>query len=306
MTNEEQILNYLKNKHLKNKINYNDIIDNSVKFLNDNTEQPFINFIITARGRTNFAEPLYNSYLDAKDNFNEKIIFTIVEHDLGPRHMKFFKDKNVNYIFIESQPDELFNKCLSYNIGANVPIQPKYFLFHDLDILIQKDFFKNIAENLKNYKALQCYCNRRVLNCSPDLTGELISKRINVNNLKEGTLGVHLPMFNGQPSLGSKGGSILIEKDIFYKTGGYEDSLFKAYSAEDNFFWEKVSVFTEIAYADHPPIELFHMWHEPQYNKNPHLMEMEQDYNFFKALSIQHKEEFINFTSIFKSNHVEQ
>ena len=281
---------YLIDKSLHSRFDYQKIKDNCVKFLNYKGEDCFINFILTARGRVNFTKRMYDSFVAAKKEFGENVCFTIVEHSEAPMHSKFYRNKPVNYVYINAAEGEQFNKCLSYNIGVMLAPKSKYFIFHDLDILIKKDFFNKVMENIKRTKsrALQCYTKRRVLNCNAELTNKILSEDVNINFIEEGSDGVKLP------AIGSKGGSILLENDLFFEVGGYDPELFRAYSAEDNFFWEKISAVTDISYADEPEVKLMHMWHEPQFTKNPFLYEMENDYLLFKGLPKDKKLKFIN------------
>lgn len=296
MNNEESI-KYLLDKSYKNSFDYKKIKDNCVTFLNypKGEDDCLINFVLTARGRLDFTKPMYESFVAAQEKFGKKVCFTLVEHSEAPMHSKFYRNKPVNYIYINAGQGEQFNKCLSYNIGVAFAPKCQYFIFHDLDILIREDFFETVIENIKRTqgRALQCYAKRRVLNCDVKTTAGIISGNININSLKEGDEGVGPPLYDGQPSLGSKGGSILLDSDLFFEVGGYDPELFRAYSAEDNFFWEKVSAVTEIGYADEPAVELFHMWHEPQFGKNPFLYEMERDYLLFKNLPKDVKKQFI-------------
>jgi hypothetical protein len=294
--NSEESVKYLTSKASSSQFNYRKIKDDCVKFLNYNDGKCIINFILTARGRVEFTKPMYESFLAAQQYFGQKVCFTIVEHSEAPMHAKFYKNKPVNYIYINSTQGEQFNKCLSYNIGALLAPHSEYFIFHDLDILIKEDFFNKVLENLKRTqgRALQCYSKRRVLNCDVEMTEKIINGEVGLNSLEEGSRGINLPMYNGKPSLGSKGGSILLDSALFFDAGGYDPELFRAYSAEDNFFWEKVSALTDIGYADEPAVEILHMWHEPQFGKNPFLYEMERDYLLFKGLPKESKIEFIN------------
>lgn len=299
MNDEEEIVKNLCEKAKASIFDYEKIKSESVMFLNDVAEECLINFILTARGRMNFTEPMYRSFKEASESFEKlglgRVCFTIVEHSEIPEHSKFYRNKKTNYVFINAKPGEQFNKCLSYNIGALCCPPSKYYIFHDIDILIKRDFFERVFANVEraDVRALQCYTKRRVLNCDVSVTQRLLSHELDVNSLNEGSEGVNLPMFNGEPSLGSKGGSILIERGLFFESGGYDPEIFRAYSAEDNFFWEKISALTKIGYADDPEVETFHMWHEPQFGKNPFLYEMEMDYLAFKNLTIENKKRFI-------------
>lgn len=282
-------------------IDYDKIKSNSIFKIQNNKEEYDLNFIITVRDRINFKEPLFEAFVKACEKVDRKIAYTVVEHSQRPDHSKYCKNNNINYIFIPAEQDELFNKCLAYNFGALFSVKAKYHLFHDIDILMQSSFFEDIFTYIdRDVKALQCYTGRRVINCNVEMTVKLIKGEVDVDVLDENTYGVDYPRFNGKVSLGSTGGSILVENNLFEEIGGFDPELFKAYSAEDQFFWNKILTHTDIEYADNPAIELFHMWHEPQFNKNPRLLEMESYMNKFKELSdverksvVSHKKEIL-------------
>lgn len=270
-------------------IDYKSIKDDSI-FKLPNKGDYDINFIITVRDRINFADPMFDAFKEAADKVDSTICYTVVEHSERPDHSKFCKKNKINYIYIPAHPEEQFNKCLAYNFGALFSVNAKYHLFHDIDILMQTSFFEDINTYIDNgVKALQCYTGRRVINCNFEMTKKLITGDVHVDQLDENTYGVDYPKFNGQVALGSTGGSILVEDELFREIGGYDPELFKAYSAEDQFFWNKILTKTEIEYADDPAIELFHMWHEPQFGKNPHLYRMENYMTHFKQLSDEEK-----------------
>ena len=67
-------------------------------------------------------------------------------------------ENNINYIWANYKGSDRFNKCLAYNMGAFFSNKSKYCLFHDIDCLIQSDFFIKLEENIKNQncQAIQC------------------------------------------------------------------------------------------------------------------------------------------------------
>ncbi len=279
----------------KQLIDYDAVKSNSIFKIPGKDEEYDLNFIITVRDRVNFKEPLFEAFLKACEKVDKKISYTVVEHSQRPDHSKYCKKNKINYIFIPAEHDELFNKCLAYNFGALFSVKAKYHLFHDIDILMQSSFFEDIFTYIdRDVKALQCYTGRRVINCNVEMTIKLITGEVDVDVLDENTYGVDYPRFNGEVALGSTGGSILVENDLFEEIGGFDPELFKAYSAEDQFFWNKLLTKVDIEYADNPAIELFHMWHEPQFNKNPRLLEMENYMIRFKELSKKEKEAIVS------------
>ena len=295
MINWKDAVTYLVEKHQSYKPKCYLINESTAAYFAD---KDFINFIIPARGRVEFAKPLYESFINATIQFKHQVLFTFVEHSEEKQHSDYFADKDVNYIHIEAGPGEQFNKCLCYNIGVKSSPKTKYVLCHDLDILIKPDFFNNIMANIerKQYQAMQCYTGRRVLNLDKELTDKILTEGLtdsNYKNLEVSSSGVGMPMYLGKPALGSKGGSIIVKSELFNKVGGFDDGLFRAYSAEDAFFWDKISCFTDIGYADEPAIELLHMYHPPQIGSNPFYQEMQRDYDLFKTMPKEFKLAYI-------------
>jgi hypothetical protein len=290
----KNFLSLLKNR----KIDYIDIKEKNSLILLNNEENYFINVIIGCRGRKEFLPHVVSSFNNAIDFYkNNKICLTIVEHNPFPEHLKFCKKNKINYVWSCGNIEEQYSRSFAYNFGVKYSNDAKYYLLHDLDILVKKNFFLEIEKNLNNFKCLQTYGNRRVLYMSKELTEKVLNNEADYNFFNEKNPGVSLPMFNGAPALGSKGGSILIEKDLFYKVGGFDPEIFWGYAAEDQFFWEKVLQLTEIGYSDNPVIDMFHMWHPPSFTTNPSLIEMENYWLFFKNLS---KEEKINIINLKK------
>jgi predicted glycosyltransferase involved in capsule biosynthesis len=267
-----------------NEINYSDVINNCYIKLFDNEEMD-INFIIPVKNRKSFAIPMYDSFLKAKSNSNLKISYTVVEISNDNEHQEFCETNKINYVWYKTD-NVLFNKCLGLNIGALYTVKTKSLLFHDIDCLIQSDFFIKLEENIKNKnaKAIQCFHGRRVLYLNDYLTNMVINKNIDIDTFKLGNDGISLPQYIGAP-----GGSIFINKDLFLNVGGFEPELFLANAPEDAFFWEKVDTISKMYVCDEPNIDIFHMNHPPTYNSNPYMHSMIAVYNAFKNYDLNNK-----------------
>ena len=274
----------------KNEIDYDDIKKNNTVLIRDLEDFYDVNFIITVRGRKEFSEPMYKSFKVAADKSKLKISYTIIEHSQAPQHAKFCKKNNLNYIWIKSKPNELFNKCLAYNSGVFFSKKSKYILFHDIDCLVQSDFFIKLFENISNKKAraIQCFTKRRVLYISDVMTPKVVSGEILVDELS-----IEKEYITPPGVLGAPGGSIMVERDLFFDVGGYDADYFLANSPEDAFFWNKVDTLDKMHTSNEPDIEIYHMWHRPTWNENPHLKDMKQINTDFEELTKDEKLEII-------------
>lgn len=249
-----------------------------------------ISFIVPVRGRQEFLPILYDAFKISKDNVNKKIELTVVEHSHEKSHMNFCVDNEINYIFIPCEEDELFNKCLAMNCGVLLSNDADYFLFHDLDCIMQSNFFSNIMLNLeeKKVEALQTFTKRRVLYCSAGLTQKIIEGGYDYDSLEFNGTNVTLPNTSG-----ASGGSIFIKKELFFKIGGYDHLLFQANSPEEAFFWKKIETLSKIEVCDNPENELFHLSHPITYKSNPRNKEMKEYYQQFLDKNQQQRENLI-------------
>jgi len=287
MTSQEQ---KLFEKIQARKIDYSLEKENGFTHLINNEEYD-INIIIGVRGRGKFLEPLIESFKKAiKFQQTRKIILTIVEHSYGVEHFKIIKKhKDINYLWTKGNMLGMYSRSFVYNYGYKFSNKAKYYLLHDVDILVKENFFIELFENFnESMKCIQPYGKRRVLYMNKELTDRVISKQIDFNQFNEYSDCVSLPSI-----LGSKGGSFFITKELFEDVGGFDPEIFSGYAAEDQFFWEKVNTMVNIKYADNPPIDMFHMWHEHMLNTNPLLYEMENDWLMFKNMNKENKLELI-------------
>lgn len=290
-TSNKEVLIQVSNK---NKIDYDNLKKNNVVLIRDSEDFYDVNFFITARGRKEFSKPMYESFKAAADRSNLKISYTIIEHSEAPQHAKFCNRNNLNYIWIKSKPNELFNKCLAYNSGAFFAKKSKYLLFHDIDCLVQSDFFIKLFENISNQKAraIQCFTKRRVLYISDIMTPKVVSGEILVDELS-----IEKEYISPPGVLGAPGGSIMVERDLFFDVGGYDADYFLANSPEDAFFWNKIDTLDKMYTSNDPDIEIYHMWHRPTWNDNPHLKDMKQINTAFEEMTKDEKLEIIYMKS---------
>lgn len=286
-----QIIDVLNN----NIFSYKEIFENSeIKLLNN--DEFDINFIIGFRGRKEFLIPMINAFNKAADfyknkfpNENKKFCLTLVEHSLTPENKEIIGDK-ANYIWTPGNKSEQYSRSFSYNFGVKYSNKAKYYILHDLDILIKENFFEEIYLNLKS-ECLQTYGKRRVLYMSQELTNSVLSGDVDFNTFDE-----NYPNINPPQILGSKGGSILVGHDLYYEVGGFDPEIFWGYAPEDQLFWDKVqTILGEIDYADNPPIDIFHMWHPPTlHHSNADYFPMEKCFYEFRAMNKKARMNFIN------------
>lgn len=291
----EQLINLVK----KNFIDYDKIQKECICIIQNPDEEYDINFLIPVRNRIEFAQPMFESFLNAQKKSLLKITYTIVEHSVNPEHSKFCKNNNLNYIWIPSNDKDLFNKCLCFNLGVFLNKNSKNFIFHDIDCLIQSDFFINLVKNIeiKKCRAIQCFTDRRVLYLTEKLTSDVINKKISVDDLNVNLSDVHYPLQFGAP-----GGSLMINRDVFFDAGGYDPELFAGNSPEDAFFWTKANLITPIEISNNPIIEIYHMNHRPTYYDNPFYDIMGKINSDFQNSSLEEKQQYI----LFKSNLIQQ
>lgn len=276
-----------------NKFNYSEIKSNSeIQLLYEGEYD--INVIIGFRGRREFITPLIESFQKSFDYYNKidnskRFCLTFVEHSHAPECKESIFGK-ANYIWTPGNVVEQYSRSFAYNFGVKYSNKAKHYILHDLDILVKENFFEEIFANVKDYKAMQTYGKRRVLYMSKELTQDVINGKVDYNSLTETSPGVSPPSIYG-----SKGGSILFERDFYYEIGGFDPELFWGYAAEDQIIWDKaITLLGEVEYADNPPIDMFHMWHPPTHASNPLLYQMESYMLQFRGMKKKDRLNFIN------------
>ncbi len=275
-----------------NHINYDEIIKSSyIKLYNREIEYD-INIIIPVRDRPHFLDLLIDSFKIAEIS-NIKVNYVVVEHSERSFYITTCYNKKIDYIHIPSNKDEIFNKCLCHNIGVFVSKKSKYILFHDLDCIPQKTFFKNLFENIRNTNSdfIQTFTNRRVLACDETITNNLLKKTVNINELTKTSEGVTIS------DVGAPGGSVCIEYKLFFKIGGFDPELFIGYAPEDQFFWDKAITLSNTNSCNKPINELFHLYHDKQiYDANQFSKMVSYCVNY-NSLNYNKKNKFLMFKS---------
>jgi hypothetical protein len=237
-----------------------------------------VNVIIGIRGRSSFLSTCIRYFKKAIEGSELKVNITIVEQDNSSHYMDTCKDLGIDYIFIPNsilKNGESYNRSFCFNVGYLLASPSIWYLFHDIDILINHDFFKSLKTYLvKNPKWLQTYTKKRVLLLNPGITEALVNSKetldlVTINDYKE-----------AQP--GSTGGTLLVRHDIYMDVGGFDPEFFYGYGPEDSFFWSKLEVCNKPVdmmgthfngggtFSDDPAIEVLHMYHEPMWYTNPH------------------------------------
>lgn len=280
----------------QNKINYTHLRTmNTNTFLIKEDEQMVVDIsvIIPVRGRFSFMQKTIDSFKNAIQNAQNAdllISITISEHSQASEFENYFYDEDVNYIHIQSQ-EEPFNKCLAMNLGFLYSVKARYYLFHDVDCQVQSDFFLRLKQNIevKNALALQCFFGRRVLHLNLDITEKILHDEVRIDDLSPEYPGIKIPTNTGAP-----GGSVLIERELFSKVGGYDPELFWSYSPEDIFFWDKIESIITFHTCDDPIIEQYHLYHPPSHKSNPDLERMTELHQRFTQLHPVSKSHFLS------------
>jgi hypothetical protein len=284
-----------------NKIDYQGILSDDNFYSNTQKEKADITVLIPVRNRLEFLKPSVHYMREASANSSLRINLVYIENDNYPKHKDICEDLGVGYVFIPteiSQSSGLFAKSLCYNMGFIVAPVTDWYLFHDLDMVVDKDFFYKLSLYMKsNPRWLQPYTGKRVCLVSETMTKIICSgKYVSLSTLSNKDV---MPA-----SSGSTGGSILVRRDLFEKVGGYDPEIFFGYAPEDLFFWTKLEVLCGkldhitnpfqggAVYADDPPIEVYHMSHASMANQNPCHADMRSilasffEYNYPDKLKI--------------------
>jgi hypothetical protein len=280
--------------HLRNRVDYH-LIKKSCEFNLINNASVDVSVIIPIKGRENFNVPLVNHLISAMEFYKEKrYSITFVEHSEISTHKNLCKNRT-NHIWIKKDKKDFFNKCLAMNVGVLFSNKAKYYLFHDVDMLVNNNFFSNIFSNFSKIdenSALQTFGGRRVVVMNKELTDSILKNKIKIENVKPGD--IRSPYSKS----GAPGGSIFISSNSFFKVGGFEPEFFHSYSCEDAFFYHKLETTVGIQGCNNPSIEIYHMDH-PKANIKENINYQEQllIHKSFMNLHINDKLNFISYVS---------
>jgi hypothetical protein len=290
------------------KYNYDKILNNKnvILSLNNNTKLD-LNVIIGVKGRYNNFTTSIKYLKDSIQSSQKNIGITIVEMDNRPQYYESFKNENLNYIFIPlniCESDDMYSRALGFNIGFKVVNNSDFYLFHDCDVIVPKNFFSVLFDNYinNNFTWLQPYNGKRLLMLNEKTSTNIINS---IDLIDTNKLELYKDYIPG--GIGSPGFTILLKKETFEQVGGFDPELFYGYAPEDAFFFLKLCCLTnEINstttchmcdnshYAMQPKIELFHLYHELMKNENKFFNIMARFNEIFMKESYLNKMKYIN------------
>jgi hypothetical protein len=262
-----------------------------------------INLFVPKKGRDEFLKPFLIYANRSVEHSSKKIRIVVLENDDSPKSRSACKKLGADYIFVPqnlTNTEGLMAKALMYNIGyLNTP-KAQWNIFHDLDILVDDDYFLKLESYLsRNPKWIQPYTKKRVLR----LTGEITRIICSGDTMKL----AHLVPLHARPANpGSPGGSIVVSSDFFEKVGGYDPELFYGYAPEDAFFWIKLECLFDplghvttcfhgsATYADDPVMEVYHLEHESVESLNENRIKMREILESFLALEYEDKKRILD------------
>jgi hypothetical protein len=265
--NVEALSNILRDRS----IDYTAIIKDPAFVSDINPDTADVNVFIPFKDRTKFLKPCISYMSRAKSSSKLKIRIVILENDDKPINRDVCKELGVDYAHVPmslTNTNGLIAKSLMHNIGYLVTPRAHWSLFHDVDILVNSDYFSKLEHYLKkDPKWVQPYALKRVQRLSRGITNEICSGTYHeLSKLPEGAVAPSNP--------GSPGGSIVVRSDVFEQAGGYDPELFYGYAPEDAFFWVKLECLYNViehtttcfsngaVYANDPRIEVYHMDHD--------------------------------------------
>jgi GT2 family glycosyltransferase len=220
--------------------------------------------VVPVHGRKNHLAKFIECFNQRKKESTSSHRMVLVENSNYQNSINMCVKNDIDYIFINKNKD-LFNKCLSMNAGSLLH-ESKYIHFHDVDIWMPKNFWNKLIDNIKDKDIVQSFAGRKINYLSQEITNKIFFNHMSVEQAISRS-GSWIP---GRP--GAPGGSIVINRELFNKVGGFDPYYFWAYSIEDQFFVDKIELFKKFVGCDNPPIEMFHLWHHSNEKSTPLIM----------------------------------
>jgi len=298
---KEEFYKYFESK----KINYNTIMNGAIVTIEKN--KPYINLMLAVQGRKNNFETCirYLKYAikecvyKVENEYDRLIKITVLENDIVPKYQQFCKNNNYDYVFLPmslSQSKNKFAKSLLWNLGFIFANSSPWYCLHDIDIIMESNFFELITTNYINTNKLwiQPYNDKVVKRFE-------IKETINIIKTNKYLELDKIPCKNPLP--GSVGGSIFVKRKAFLDVGGFDPELYSGYAPEDAMFWAKLECSWGIShsgsnthlggacYADNPSITLYHLDHP--FVLNPEQRRYMGIYNAFVAMNHTEKIEYM-------------
>ncbi len=248
----------------------------------------WLSVVIPVMGRTQYTPIICSHLRYAIERAKElNIMVTIVEHSEQPEHATIVPSW-ANYIWVHKN-GKPFNKCLAYNIGVLHGPKAANYLFHDIDILMGPNFFRDLEKNYTRHDglAMQAYTGRRLIQATEQFTVLILNS---IESYE--TAMAHRP--NIPNTAGAAGGSILVNHTLFFAVGGFDAELFTEYSVEDQFFFDKLNLVSQVGFADDPAIEMVHLWHPLSFNRTTKKTDWDA-FHAFADLKEEEKLAYVNF-----------
>lgn len=287
---------------MRNPVNYEAVINGEGFVASLNNSDRDINLFLPVRGRLTFLGPCLTHIKEASKRAGIRVNVVVVENDDTSKYGNYCINQGIDYIFIPTQiscSNGLFAKALCYNIGFLKVKRTEWNVFHDLDIMVDKDYFTKLMTYLTPSTTwVQPYTQKRVMRLNAAESNKIV-RNPEVAFCLEGL---------GTPATpGSPGGSIVVRSLDFISIGGYDPEYFYGYSPEDAFFWAKLEVLHKViedpfeeafqgsaVYADSPAMEVYHLDHPCEECSNAKLHLMLSYLSSFYRSSYQKKREFID------------
>lgn len=278
----------------KNRVDYDSL---PIELCKVDRSRVHVLVVIGVRDRDRFIKPVLESlfvadeFLGAMAERFWSVSYIVVEHTHAPKHKQVCSELGIDYVWLKCNKGEPFNRSLAFNVGYLCGDDCDWVLTHDIDCMVQSDFYDKLFANIKRTgaDAIQTFANHRVIYCLEYLTDRLISGKVAANELMEG----HDGTFTA-PGM-AMGGSIMIKSCLFERVGMYDPELFTGYAPEDQFLWHKLEVFTKVQSCDDPENNIFHLHHPFMGKTNPRLPEMNKLCQQFTASGIVTKRSIIDY-----------
>jgi len=258
-------------------------------------QRPSLDFLIILPCRGRF--PLLQATIQRLKEESSSSISTeivLVEHSEAPTYKEYAEQQGLAWIYVpmiaaNTSPLGQFNRGLCFDIGFLYGSKAKYYICHDNDLLVPKDFWAKLHRNLERTKTpvLQTYSDRFVWQTSQPTSEKLLQDPSWFHN------GFEVETHCTRNAPGAKGGSITISREAYLSVGGHDPHLFFGYAAEDAFFWAKLELLHSIGFSEDPRIPLVHLWHPNAANLNPFKDHMDVLFHMFRSLPHHHKQEYI-------------
>ena len=220
-------------------------------FVEGSPAQPDVLIVIPVKNRHKHLEKLLNCLVPQVHELFANVSIIVSEMSETAEHKELCEKNAVNYIFHKSS---VFNKSCAMNQAyARYPGIPKTLLFHDVDIVMDNGWVKDVLANAKSLlknKGHTWICQtikeRKVEYVTKENTDVLFTDHKPLSELPSMEHEVNRFWFEGKYP---PGGSIMVPVELFQAVGGYDSHLYWGYSPEDLAFIQNcrlVGAITEI------------------------------------------------------------